>query len=132
MLVPQLTERMVTFMRIRSRSRTRFVRSVAAVATGVLLGITGCAARTPTVTRSDTAISDDVRARLAADPQTEPFDITVDTQSGIVHVTGDVAKDSDRAKVERIALDAPGVSSVNNDVRYGTAPEPAAADTDGQ
>lgn len=115
-------------MRTRSRSRTRFVRSVAAVATGVLLGITGCGPHTPKVTRNDTVISDDVRARLAADPQTEPFDITVDTNGGIVHVTGDVAKDSDRAKVERIALDSPGVRSVNNDVRYGAVKAPVAVD----
>lgn len=107
---------------------SRFVRSVAALATAGLLAVTGCAARAPTVTRSDAVINDDVRARLAANAQTEPFDITVDTQGGVVHLTGDVAKDTDRATVERIALDAPGVRSVNNDVRYGAVPAPPGAD----
>jgi osmotically-inducible protein OsmY len=39
-------------------------------------------------------------------------------------VAGEVAKDSDRQAVERIAHDAPGVQGVDNDVRYGSVPVP--------
>jgi osmotically-inducible protein OsmY len=88
----------------------------------MLIGATGCVGGVPVVHREDAAITDDVRARLAADGQTKPFAITVATTAGVVHVTGNVAKSDDRDSVERIARDTPGVRSVNNDVRYGAAP----------
>jgi osmotically-inducible protein OsmY len=95
---------------------------VAILAIVVLIGIAGCMHGPPTVQRDDAAITGDVRARLAADQQTKPFAITVDTTAGVVRVSGDVAKDADRKRVERIASDVPGVSAVDNDVRYGAVP----------
>jgi osmotically-inducible protein OsmY len=88
----------------------------------MLIGATGCVGGVPVVHREDAAITDDVRARLAADGQTKPFAITVSTTAGVVRVTGDVAKSDDRDSVERIARDTPGVRSVDNNVRYGAAP----------
>ena len=90
----------------------------------MLIGATGCVGRSPVVHREDAAITDDVRARLAADGQTKPFAITVATTAGVVNVTGTVAKSADRDSVERIARDTPGVRSVDNNVRYGGAPVP--------
>lgn len=104
------------------RSRARPVRGVAILTIGVLIGIAGCAHGPPIVQRNDAAITSDVRARLAADQQTNAFAITVDTKAGVVHVAGDVAKSADRERVERIAGDVPGVSAVDNDVRYGAVP----------
>jgi osmotically-inducible protein OsmY len=95
---------------------------VASLAIVVLIGIAGCVHGPSIVQRDDAAITGDVRARLAADQQTRPFAITVDTNAGVVHVAGDVAKDADRKRVERIAGDVPGVSAVDNDVRYGAVP----------
>ena len=88
----------------------------------MLIGATGCVGRAPVVHREDAAITEDVRARLAADGQTKPFAITVATTAGVVNVTGSVAKSADRDSVERIARDTPGVRSVDNNVRYGGAP----------
>jgi osmotically-inducible protein OsmY len=85
----------------------------------MLIAATGCVGPSPVVHREDAAITEDVRARLAADGQTKPFAITVATNSGVVAVTGDVAKSADRDTVERIARDTPGVRSVDNNVRYG-------------
>jgi hyperosmotically inducible protein len=82
----------------------------------------GCAARRPIVERDDVSISNDVRARLAADTQTSPSEITVDTTAGIVHLTGTVATDDERNSIERIARDAPGVRAVDNNVRFGDVP----------
>jgi osmotically-inducible protein OsmY len=90
----------------------------------MLIGATGCVGRAPVVHREDAAITEDVRARLAADGQTKPFAITVATTAGVVNVTGSVAKSADRDSVERIARDTPGVRSVDNNVRYGGAPIP--------
>ena len=80
--------------------------------------------RVPVVPRDDASITEDVRARLAADGQTKPFVITVGTTVGIVHVAGSVAKASDRDSVERIARETPGVRSVDNNVQFGGEPVP--------
>ena len=110
--------------------RAHPVRSAAALAISMFIAFTACAVHAPLVTRDDASITSDVQARLAADPQTKPFAITVDTKAGVVHVAGDVAKDADRQAVERIARAAPGVHSVENDVRYGAVPVPAEPSAD--
>jgi hyperosmotically inducible protein len=74
--------------------------------------------------RDDASITKDVQARFAADAQTSPLGVVVDTKAGIVHLTGTVATDGDRSSVERIARDSPGVRSVDNDVRFGPASSP--------
>ena len=79
--------------------------------------------------RDDAAITEDVRARLAADGQTKPFAITVGTTAGVVRVAGSVEKAADRDSVERIARETPGVRSVNNDVRFGGSPVPVETGT---
>ena len=108
----------------------RVVRSATALAIPMFIAFTACAVRPPIVTRDDASITSDVQARLAADPQTQPFAITVDTKAGVVHVAGAVAKDADRQAVERIAHEAPGVQGVDNDVRYGSVPAPVEPSTD--
>lgn len=109
-------------MRALKRSGHRTARGVAALAIAVLIGATGCVGRARVVPREDAAITEDVRARLAADGQTKPFAITVGTTAGVVRVAGSVAKATDRDSVERIARETPGVRSVDNDVRFGGAP----------
>jgi len=90
----------------------------------VLIVATGCVSQPRVVDREDAAITQDVRARLEADGQTKPFKITVATNAGVVHVTGDVRDSADRDSVERIARETPGVRSVDNNVRYGATPVP--------
>jgi hypothetical protein len=111
-------------MSTTNRSQRRPVRVLATLAITILIGATGCMVRSPVAHRDDAAISNDVRGRLAADDHTKPFAITVATTSGVVQVTGDVAKSADRDSVERIARDTPGVRSVENNVRYGGTPVP--------
>jgi len=95
---------------------------VAAIMTiAILVCAMGCAAHQPTVTRDDASITNDVRARLAADAQAKSLGVTVDTNAGVVHLAGTVPTDSDRSSVERIARDAPGVLAVDNNVRFGDA-----------
>jgi osmotically-inducible protein OsmY len=88
----------------------------------ILICAMGCSARQTVVAREDVSITDDVRARLAADAQASPSEIAVDTKAGIVHLTGTVATDGERTSIERIARDAPGVCAVDNDVRFGDVP----------
>ena len=91
------------------------------LASSMLIGMIGCAARQPIVARDDASITNDVRARLAVNAQTNPSDLTVDTKAGIVRLTGAVATDDQRNSIERIARDTPGVQAVDNNVRYGAA-----------
>ena len=88
----------------------------------LLICAVGCSARQPIVERDDASITTDVRARLAADAQASPLEVAVDTKAGIVNLTGFVETDDQRNSVERIARDAPGVRSVDNNVRFGDAP----------
>ena len=88
----------------------------------MLIAAMGCVGPSPVVHREDAAITEDVRARLAADGQTKPFAITVGTTAGVVQVSGSVAMSADRDSVERIARDTPGVHSVDNNVRFGSVP----------
>lgn len=98
------------------------MRGITLLAILMLVGFTGCMARSAVVARDDDAITNDVQARLAADAQTKPFAITVDTKAGVVRVAGAVAKDADRNAVEHIARTTPGVRAVDNYVQYGVVP----------
>lgn len=106
-------------MKSTNRNRDRTSGVVAIVTIAMLICAVGCSARQPIVERDDVSITNDVRARLAADAQARPLAITVDTNAGVVHLTGSVPTDSDRNSVERIARDAPGVRAVDNGVRFG-------------
>jgi osmotically-inducible protein OsmY len=106
---------------------SKSVRSVShAFATALLIGAMGCAATQPVVQRDDVAITKDVRARFAADASVSPLNVAVDTKAGVVRLTGFVATDGERNSVERIALEAPGVRSVDNSVIFGMGLTPAA------
>ncbi len=87
----------------------------------------GCATRQPIVVRDDVAITDDVKARLAADPHAGAAKIDVVTTAGVVRLTGDVSSDVQRDSAERIAREAPGVRSVDNSVTFGMIPKPGGA-----
>ncbi len=90
----------------------------------LLIGAVGCAAKQPVVQRDDVAITEDVRARFAADASVSPLRVDVDTKAGVVRLTGFVATDGDRASVERIARAAPGVRGVDNNVIFGLGMRP--------
>lgn len=97
------------------------------VAIAILIGALGCSARQPVVAREDVAITNDVRARLAADASSRPLKVDVATKAGVVSLTGFVPTDDDRTSVERIARATEGVRSVDNNVIFGA--RPAGADT---
>jgi len=95
----------------------------------MLIGAMGCTGPSPVAPGDDVAITEAVRARLAADERTKPFPITVGTTAGVVRVSGSVEKSADRDSVERIARETPGVRSVDNEVRFGGAPVPDGTST---
>ena len=63
---------------------------------------------------SDGVITARVRAALAHDPVTANYDIHVDTQAGVVHLTGFVETTSIRIVASRLAKYVDGVQQVDD------------------
>jgi osmotically-inducible protein OsmY len=64
--------------------------------------------------RSDDQIYDMVRQKLANDPDVKGGALQVDVKDGVVTIRGEVEKDKQRQKAERLAHKVKGVKSVNN------------------
>jgi osmotically-inducible protein OsmY len=57
-----------------------------------------------------------VLAALHANPTTSPLKISVTTQDGVVHVTGDAPGGGEKDRVSEVSKAVPGVKSVINDI----------------
>lgn len=66
---------------------------------------------------SDAWITTKIKTKLAADPQLNPFNIDVDTENGIVTLSGRVANPAARDEVERLARGTQGVKGVRNELQ---------------
>jgi len=98
------------------RPRLRF-HAAAALA---LLVLGGCASTQSVGTQvDDAAIKTLVIARLATNGNTNPFEIDVAVNEGVVHLTGLVDEAEDRSEAEREARSVEGVSRVINDLKVG-------------
>jgi hypothetical protein len=95
---------------IMRRSQLRF--AVLIVAGALFVG--ACNSFKIFETNDDKAITTDIQAKLFNDPILKTRDIHVDSQRGIVTLTGTVGTDLERAAVERIATQENGVKSVVN------------------
>lgn len=80
----------------------------------------GCATSRPLDTQSsDALITSRVEGKLAANPQTNNFEIDVDTMNGRVTLAGLVESEAERQEAERLAEDTDGVRSVDNRIGLG-------------
>lgn len=102
-----------------SRFTFRAMRFAASLAVATVVATVGCATPKVIVQRDDSAITQDVRTRLQADPAAKDAKIMVETKEGVVSLSGAVASDSVRDSAEVVARDTPGVRSVDNNVRFG-------------
>ena len=62
----------------------------------------------------DAAITTSIKTKYLADDTLKGLDITVDTEQGVVMLTGSVQSDAAKNLAEQIARDVDGVTSVNN------------------
>ena len=104
---------------MRNQSTYRAMRIAMSLAVATVIATAGCATQPIVIARDDSAITQDVQARLLADPTATGSKIGVETKAGVVSLSGAVATDSVRNSAERIARDTPGVRSVDNNVRFG-------------
>jgi hypothetical protein len=69
--------------------------------------------------RDDASITAAIKAKLSADGDINPFNIDVDTNEGVVTLTGVVAKQVARMQAERVARETDGVRRVINLIKVG-------------
>jgi Predicted periplasmic or secreted lipoprotein len=69
---------------------------------------------------SDDAIYDQVRLKLAGDPDVGGRDLQVKVTQGVVELQGSVKKEAYKAKAEKIAKKVKGVKSVVNQLRVSS------------
>jgi hyperosmotically inducible periplasmic protein len=109
------------------RSFTRFVSLAAAMGTVAMLGaVTVPTANTAAYAAEsagdymdDTAISTKIKASLIKDQELKAFDIHVDTDHGVVRLSGNVDTKIQKADAVRIAKTTTNVRDVVNDIVVG-------------
>ena len=105
-----------------SRTSRRLLSPGGALALALVLtaALTGCmSTRTAETQSDDAAITASVKSALAANGDVNPFNIDVDTNEGVVRLSGLVEKPEAREIAARIAADTEGVVRVQNDIRIG-------------
>ena len=92
-----------------------FRKQIVAVGAAVLL-LAGCAgAGTKTGELIDDAtITTKVKAAFAKDKDVSAIAVHVNTDKGVVRLTGDVKSNTEKQKAERLARDVEGVRAVSN------------------
>ena len=68
-------------------------------------------------TMSDSAITTKIKADFAADKQVSAMNIKVDTDKGVVHLSGNAKSKEEADKAASIAKNTKGVVSVKNDIQ---------------
>ncbi len=97
-----------------------FLRANSIILVGALLGFsTGCSKRA-----SDDTITKSIQTQVAADPQTKDSNVTVTTKDGKVTLTGTASNQAAQQKLEQIARQEPGISTVDNEISVPPPPPP--------
>lgn len=86
----------------------------------VLLLTFGCSS-TQTVGEEvdDATITTKIEAKLTGDSQVSAYNVDVDTNDGVVRLSGEVEKPEARAEAEKLARDTEGVRRVINEITVG-------------
>lgn len=104
----------------RKKMKGLHLASMAAVAFALLVSM-ACASTQSTSTKiDDIALVAKIKTKLAADPDINPFRINVDSEEGVVRLSGAVEKSTSREEAVRLARDTVGVKDVINDLKIGT------------
>lgn len=68
---------------------------------------------------SDLALIAKIEAKFAADPEVSPFEIDVDSEDGVVRLSGAVETEKERTEAEQLARNVEGVKGVKNEIVLG-------------
>lgn len=70
---------------------------------------------------TDAALTTKVKSKFIASSEVSAFDIDVDTENGVVRLSGRVDELADSTEAERLAAETVGVVRVQNDLEVGVA-----------
>lgn len=83
-------------------------------------GLSACSTNQAMDTQvSDSAITTKVKAKLTGDPEINPFNVDVDTDEGVVRLSGAVDDWATYEEAEDLARNTRGVKYVENDLKVG-------------
>ncbi|MCB1055468.1 MAG: BON domain-containing protein [Acidobacteria bacterium] len=86
----------------------------------ISLGAVACSSTQPPSEQVDDAVvTTKIKTKITADPELNPFEIHVDTEEGVVRLSGTVDTADDRAEAEKLARKTEGVRRVVNDIQVG-------------
>ena len=98
----------------------RTTSALCAVALAAMLLAPGCmTTRSASGQVDDAWITSKVESKLAADPEVNNFEIDVDTQEGVVRLSGNVEQEKARQEAEKLARNTEGVKAVKNEIELG-------------
>jgi hyperosmotically inducible protein len=98
----------------------RYARFVLPLALAAAVAAPGCMSTRPaSVQVDDASITAKVKSALAADATTNPLRVDVDTQEGVVRLSGTVEDPANRRRAEEVARNVEGVRRVVNDIQVG-------------
>ena len=111
------------------RTTSLLVATLLTVVAALTLG--ACAStQSPGQQVDDAAITAQVKTKLAADPEINPFNIDVDTDDGVVTLRGQVEDPEAKTEAGKLARGTSGVRSVHNEITVGeTTAEARVEDT---
>jgi len=75
--------------------------------------------QTPGQQVSDAELATRVKAKLAADPEVNPFNVDVDADDGMVRLSGRVDDNATRDEAGKLARETSGVKGVDNNITVG-------------
>ena len=98
----------------------RSIRIASPLLGALLLLTIGCSS-TQTVGEEldDATITTKVEAKMAGDPDVSAFNVDVDTNDGVVRLSGEVEHAEAKAEAEKLARETQGVRRVINDITVG-------------
>ena len=91
----------------------RFGTLAAAASLGLMLGCAGAGTKTGAAV-DDAAITTKVKSQMATDKDVSATSVSVNTDNGVVNLTGFVKSNAEKQRAEQIARSVSGVKSVNN------------------
>jgi len=117
----------------RHDMNTSFQKTLMAAGLSLSLGCAGLAladSATVGAAITDTAITAQVKAKIADDSRTKGSDLSVTTNNGIVTITGSTPSSDAKSAVEQIAKSVDGVKSVDDEASAPSVTDTVAAKTE--
>lgn len=100
--------------------RARWLRGLAVALVAGALGAAGCSTtRSAGTTIDDSWITTRIKSKLAADPDVRKMNVSVQTDEGIVTLTGRAENETERQEAVKLTRNAEGVLSVRDLIEVG-------------